>query len=309
MRLYAARTERPQSEERAIEGVDFVQAPWPELSLWDAFRAYDAEHCRPTGGDPGRCWIAFFAWIEALDPLRECKTLARADGRTIVAAELARGVKSATARKHLTMGLAALNHAKKEERLAIVPKFQMPAAASPRLRWLTRDEYRALMALPMPYYRRMFWLLAFNTGARTEAMLELDWSRVDLVHRTIDYRVPGVAYKNKRRAVVPINDALLPRLQSAFDRCGGTGLVVNDNGKRISAGALYHQCKADLARIGINEPGVCRHVARHTVASWILQAGGNCYDVAKLLGDTVHMVEIHYGHLEPKHLMAAANLL
>jgi hypothetical protein len=33
------------------------------------------------------------------------------------------------------------------------------------------------------------------------------------------------------------------------------------------------------------------------------------YDVAKLLGDTVAMVERTYGHVEPKHLMRAANLL
>jgi integrase len=51
--------------------------------------------------------------------------------------------------------------------------------------------------------RQLFWLLAFGTGARTEAMLDLEWDRVDLVRRTIDYRVPGVVYKNKRRAVRP----------------------------------------------------------------------------------------------------------
>jgi integrase len=208
------------------------------------------------------------------------------------------------------MGLAALNHAKKEERIAKVPKFQVPAAAQPRLRWLTREEHRKLMLLPKPGARQLFWLLAFNTGARTRAMLELEWDRVNLRERTIDYRIPNRNHKNKRRAVVPINDALLPRLESAYARRTSPFVVQGpDPTKPYSSGVLYHQCKADLAAIGIKERGVARHVARHSVASWILQAGGDCYDVAKLLGDTVAMVEKVYGHVEPKHLMGAANLL
>jgi integrase len=280
------------------------------LTLLTCFEDYVREHCIVTGGDPERAWIAFRAWINALGCDRDCATLTRADGRTVVEHELARGVSSATARKHLTMGLAALNHAKKEERITKVPKFQSPPAAQPRLRWLTRQEHRKLMLLPKPGARQLFWLLAFATGARTGAMLDLEWTRVDLVRRTIDYRVPGAVYKNKRRACVPINDALLPRLESAYGRRDTScPFVVSRKGKRYSQGSLYHECKRDLANIGINERGVARHVARHTVASWILQDGGSILDVAKILGDTVSMVETVYGHMEPKHLMGAANLL
>lgn len=291
-----------------VPGRDYRIQRAPTLTLFQCFSDYVEEHCLPTGGDPDRFWLAGRAWLDAIGN-RDCATLTRADGRTIVQRELARGVKPATARKHLTMGLAALNHAKKEERLSVVPKFQMPAASSPRLRWLTREEYRRLLQVPKPWARQIFWLLAFNTGARTKAMLDLEWDRVDLANRTIDYRLPGKNHKNKRRAVVPINDALLPRLQSAYARRTSQYVVEGKDGGEYSAGVLYHQCKRDLAAIGIRERGVARHVARHTVASWILQAGGDCYDVAKLLGDTVGMVEKVYGHVEPKHLMGAANLL
>jgi integrase len=63
----------------------------------------------------------------------------------------------------------------------------------------------------------LFWLLAFGTGARTAAMLDLTWDRVDLIRRTIDYRVPGVVYKNKRRAVVP-STMRYSRLENAYAR-------------------------------------------------------------------------------------------
>jgi hypothetical protein len=99
------------------------------LTLLACFEDYITEHCIPTGGDPERAWIAFYAWINALGHDRECASLTRADGRTVVEHELARGVSSATARKHLTMGLAALNHARKEER---IDKVLPPSRCRPR---------------------------------------------------------------------------------------------------------------------------------------------------------------------------------
>jgi integrase len=226
-----------------VPGVDYAPPRIDgKYTLLDCFVDYTREHCVPTGGDAKRAWIAFRAWIDSLGLNRECITLTRADGRTVVERELARGVSSATARKHLTMGLAAFNHARKEERLGkdkVLPAFQMPAAAQPRLRWLTREEHRKLMLLPKPGPRQLFWLLAFGTGARTGAILDLEWSRVDLVRRTIDYRREGVVYKNKRRAVVFINDSLLPRLETAYARRDPScPFVVNRKGKRYSQGSL-----------------------------------------------------------------------
>jgi integrase len=62
--------------------------------------------------------------------------------------------------------------------------------------------------------------------------------------------------------------------------------------------------------------GRLRHVARHTVASWLLQGWPEegipampIFDVAKYLGDTVKMVESTYGHLLPKHLARCAAAL
>jgi integrase len=300
-----------------VGGVEYKRPRQETYTLLACFEDYITEHCLPTGGDPQRAWIAFYAWIAALGHDRECATLTRADGRKVVECELARGVSSATARKHLTMGNAALNHAKREERIAKVPKFQSPAAAQPRLRWLTKEEHRRLMLLPKPRARQLFWLLAFGTGARTGAILDLEWSRVDLTRRTIDYRVPGVTYKNKRRAVVFIHDSLLPRLVSAHARRDEScPFVVTRKGKRYSQGSLYHECKADLAAIGIKERGVARHVARHTVATWMLRGDPErgirpapIHRVAMMLGDTITMIEKNYAHVLPTDLQDDTRVL
>lgn len=299
-------------------GVDYTPAKQESIyTLYDCFVDYTRGHCIPTGGDSKRAWIAFRAWIDALGPDRDCTKLVWEDGQTVQEHEFKRGVSSATVRKHVLMGIAALNHARKRGRLKEIPSFQMPEPAQNRIRWLTRDEHRKLMLLPKPWERQLFWLIAFGTGARTEAILQLTRDRVDLVNGTIDFRIPGKNHKNKRRAVVPITATLLPRLVAAFDRADpACPLVVSRKGKRYSKGSNYHECKKDLARIGIVERGIARHVARHTVATWMLRGDkergippATIHQAALFLGDTVAMVEKNYAHVLPTDLQDVSRLL
>lgn len=265
------------------------------------------------GGDVAKARQALRDWTAALGASIDAGTLKRADGRTVVDRVLARGAKPATARRIMAFGIAALNHAKKEERIDKVPTFQMPAMSSPRLRWLTREEHRRLMQTPMSPRLKSFYILAFETGARAEAIEELTWDRVDFEHRTIDYRVPGVIYKNKRRVVVPISNHLLPRLEAMYARRKDAYVIgLSPTGKVTKT---YNEAVKVMKAAGIRD-AVPRHVCRHTFASWLLQgdeARGvkpvSIERVAKLIGDTVAMVERTYGHLTPKHLLDDVNRL
>lgn len=296
-------------------GCELVMAPWPTHPTLDrAFRDYSREHAVARGVDINRVGSAARDWMTALGPQADISKLTRADGRTVVQHILSRGVKPASARRNMAIGIAALNHAKKEERITTVPKFQMPDSSPPRMRWLTRDEHRALMRAPKPSRIYRFWLIAFATGARSRAIEELRWSQVSFRDRTIDFRQPNVVYRNKRRAVVPISDSLLPRLESAYARRKDDYVI--GLGDRGACSCTYLPCKADLAQIGITEPGVARHVARHSVASWMLQGDpergilpASIYDVAQMLGDKVSMVEAVYGHIAPRHLLRATAVL
>jgi integrase len=173
------------------------------------------------------------------------------------------------------------------------------------------------MLVPKPWARQMFWLLAFATGARTGAILDLTRDRVDLARGTIDFRVPGVVYRNKRRAVVPIAASLMPRLVAALERADpACPFVVSKKGKKYSQGSLYHECKRDLAAIGIVERGVARHVARHTVATWMLRGDKErgippapIHLVAQMLGDKVEMIERVYSHVLPTDLQDVTRVL
>jgi integrase len=182
----------------------------------------------------------------------------------------------------------------------------MPPQSQPRIRWLTPEEVRRLMLAPKPRRIHWFFIVAFQTGVRSEAIEEATWDRVDFKARVIDFRVPGVIYRNKRRPIAPINDELLPRLQHMYER--RTDNYVIGLGRYGARSCTYQGCKDALMSIGIDEPGVARHVARHTFCSWRVQAGFSYAHIGALVGDTSEMVEKVYGHMSPHHLLAASNM-
>lgn len=287
----------------AEDCTELVGQQKPYLMLGNAIQHYIHEHTIAEGRDPKRIITvakhAFDIWFPETDVTK----LDRAKTRHYISTRSTEGAKGSTIRRELALIQAALNHNEREERIPAksAPKFVKPPPGTSRLRWLTREEHRALMLLPMSGRLRMFFLLAFGTGARSAAIEELSWDQVDFQSRLIHYAKRGVIYRNKRRAIVPISDALLPRLEAAY-------LRKRDEYVIGAGGCTYRHAKAALASIGITEVGVARHVARHTFASWLLQAGVPIAYVAQLLGDKVSMVESVYAHLIPDNTRGAVNL-
>lgn len=296
---------------------EVVCVPWPNaFTVWaaaqpqcllDALRHYYHEWVIPNSRSPNRSLYVFKHLLRHNDPTKLIDGIGRQDGRAYVAARTEDGVKPATIRREMCLWLAALNHAVREERSKCKFGFQMPPMSEPRIRYLTREEYARLMRTPMPPRIYRFFLIAFGTGARSRAIEELTWDRVDLQRRVIDFRLPGVNHKNKRRVVAPISDALFPRLEAMHTRRKDEYVIgLSERGRCVTT---YHDAKKVLRTMGINEAGVARHVARHTFASWLLQEGVSIYEVAKLMGDTVGMVEKVYGHMQAHHLLGAVNRL
>jgi hypothetical protein len=298
-------------------GVEYTPArPDGPLTLYQCFVDYTKEHCVPEGGDPERAWIAFRAWISALGHDRDVTTLTRADGRRLVEHELARGVSSATARKHLTMGQAALNHAQKEERITKVPKFQCRSftasrpLAHPRGAPSPHAGAEAVGAADVLAAR-----LCNGRAHRSDPRPDARSSRPRARHHRLSSAGRCVPQQAPRGG--SDRGVASPRLVAAFERADpACPLVVSRNGKPYSKGSLYHECKRDLAAIGINERGVARHVARHTAATWMLRGDKErdippapIHQVAQMLGDKVEMIERVYAHVLPTDLQDATRAL
>lgn len=278
------------------EVLDFVTVP-------DVYRFHIAERHIPAGGDPKRIIYSARPVIEFFwdrDPL----TFRRADYRMYEAKRKADGVCSATVRRELCIWQAAYNHSATEERFPGRLKIALPAGSPPRRRFLTKDEQARVMRQPMSRRVRLFFILAFGTGARSKAIEELTWDRVDFGNRMIDFNVPGARITKKRRVLAPMSAELQPRLEAAWlnpNRDPDDPFVI---GRGCST---YHPAKKVMRAAGIDETGVARHVARKSFVSWRIQAGQPIGKVAALIGDTAVTAERSYGFYTPEHLRDVVN--
>lgn len=282
------------------------------LTVHKVFEHYIEHHASRKGQDVNRLrgtarhFETFF-----LD--RAVTTLKRADFRAYEDSRLAKGVKGTTVRKELTMFQAAMNHCVKWELLPACPKIEKPSAEGGKRRPLTEEEFGRLMAQPLSFRAEMFFWLAYWTGARSKAIEHLTWDRVHFDTKTLDYNEPGQRKHNKRRVDgFPIPDELLPKLQAAYDRHlrerpDDPYVITRGSPRRNQVATTYHQCKAALRAIGINENGICRHTLRKTFTTERLKEGHPPALVAALIGDKVDTMMKHYSHLLTEDLRGVAN--
>lgn len=211
---------------------------------------------------------------------------------------------SGSVRRQLGALRAVLNWAAKTGKIKRVeiPHIELPQDSQPRELWLNErqeEEFHA-RALAWPLKRvGLYVAIGLNTGARKEAIHELEWSRVDLGAGLIDFRRPGQRVTRKRRVATPIND----RLRAVLE-----GVPENERWGRVVGNADIRGCLQTFRR-STPWPWVTSHVFRHTFITLSLRAGMPVWTVAQMVGDTPEMIGRHYGHHEADwHLKEAANL-
>lgn len=206
-------------------------------------------------------------------------------------------------RRDLSVLSAAVRRAVKYKKLDRAPPILTLSPAPPRERWLTRREVARLfrqLRNPRSRHVLLFARLALYTGARTGAILDLTWDRVNFDAGLIDYRKPGRRETKKRRGVKPMTPALRRMLLHA-KKHSRSDHVVSWAGKgmgRVAKAFIAHAEKAGLR-------DVTPHVLRHTFASWAVRKGVPIYTVGKALDQTVASTTSRYAKLAPEDIRAA----
>jgi len=196
---------------------------------------------------------------------------------------------------------AALRWAVNERWIAEANRIEAPSAPHPKERWLTRDEAQRLLDAAETPHLRLFIQIALYTGARTAAILDLDWAEVDFGANLIRF---GQGAGNKRRSIVPI----VPQLRAALWAAAQIRTrdhVIEYRGARVAS--IRHAFR-DRVKVAALE-NVTPHTLRHTCATWMVMKGVPFEMVAKFLGNSVDMVERVYGHHSPDWLRRAADAL
>lgn len=224
-----------------------------------------------------------------------------------VAARRSLGAGDESIRRDLSVLSAAAKRAVKYRKIDHAPPMLTLTPAPPRERWLTRKEVARLlrqMRKPVrdkiPRHVILFTRLALYTGARSGAILDLTWDRVNFDAGLIDFRKPGRRVTKKARTVAPMTP-LLRRMLLHAKKHSRSRFVVSWAGEGVGRVAKAFSAHAEKAGLADVSP----HVMRHTFASWAVQKGVPIYTVGKALGQTVASTTARYAKLAPEDVRAA----
>ena len=173
----------------------------------------------------------------------------------------------------------ALNRGVKDGLIARAPRIIRPPQPAPRELYLTRLQFEKFLAACQLPHIRLFVTLAMTTGARSAALLQLKWLRVDFERGLIKLKGDVIGPRQKGRATVPMNESARQALQEA--RQGAISeYVVEWAGDRI--GSVKRAMRAAGKRSGLT--WVTPHVFRHSAAVWMAEAGRSMSEIAQYLG-------------------------
>lgn len=238
-----------------------------------------------------------------------------------ISGQIGRAVKPQTAAKELSYLLAAVNLCARKNVIpaAYSRHYDLPERGDPRDRWLRSEEIKAMMKAAARLQKgdrisrgERFLVLALETAARVQALLDLTWDRVDFETGMISLNVPGRRKTKKRRAEVPMSKSLRPFLERAHaERIND---LVLDSKLPIWTALQHIAIEAGLApkqtlRSGKKPTatGISPHVLRHTAATHMARRGVSLFLISKVLGNSVSVVEKVYAKHMPGDLQGAVD--
>jgi integrase len=244
-------------------------------------------------------------WV-ALGPFfgpRSPELLAAQDYRDYADARFKLGKAPWTVHTELVRLRACLKWAADTHLIARRPKVWVPRPGKHRDRVLSIDEAKLLVegangGDPHVY---LFVVLAFATGARHMAILDLTWDRIDFNRGVIEFDEdlppdPMSKAWRKGRATVPMNKTVRAALTTAH-KGRQTVHVIEHGGKRLKS--IREGFAAAVARAKLSDK-ITPHTIRHTVSTWLEAKAVDDRRRAQLLGHanplTTNKVYTHSSH-------------
>lgn len=244
------------------------------------------------------------AW-KAAAPFWGTLPIARVDQQTPIDYRAARAhCRIITVRNELAVIRAALNWAEKEKLIGKAPHIAMPSLPPPNIEHLTKAQFRKLVEGARRPHVALFMKLAVATGARSNALLDLTWDRVDF-ERGLFYLNPRDRVQtSKYRATVPMNAQIRTALEEAKEGALSEYVIEHGRGKVLS---IKKGFAAACERSGIV---ATPHMLRHSAAVWMAEAGEPMPVIGQFLGHSdSRITERVYARFSPSFLASAAEAL
>ena len=204
----------------------------------------------------------------------------------------------------LDTGRAALNRAYKRQELDRVPFIMTVPDRAPakERRRLSPQEVSALLtaAREVPHLLT-FCMVALNTLARPDAILDLSPFQIDLENRRIDLNPAGRRQTKKHRPVVPITDTLLPWVSGATAE-----RLVHWHGRPVASIKTAWRRIRDVAGLPAD---ASPYSLRHTMATELRRRGVPEWEVSGMLGHKRAGITETYAKFSPSYLGEAARAI
>ena len=185
-----------------------------------------------------------------------------------------------------------------------VQRVRMESVNNQIERWLTTKEEERLLAASPPWLQAIM-TFALHTGLRRSEILNLQWQDIDFVRGTLVV----MKSKNKQRRTIPLNGKVFELLvvkqqhhnqESPFVFITSTGTPIGP--RNLTRGFQSARKKADIQDFRF-------HDLRHTVATRLVQAGIDLYQVQRLLGHKKPDMTQRYAHHCPESLREGVEVL
>jgi integrase len=222
-----------------------------------------------------------------------------------IEARRALGIKDGTIWTELGRLRMVFAWAVKKKYITSAPYIIRPAKPMPKSHYLTRTQMQKLLSASKFPHLRLFMVLAWTTGARSAALLELTWNRVDFDRGVVKLSAVDIGRPTKGRATVPMNGTLRAALQEA-KKGALSDYVVEWAGQKVNS--IKKGFKAAGVTAGF--PWVSPHVLRHSAAVAMAEGGVSMSEIAQFLGHgDSRITECVYARFSPEHLQEAAKSL
>lgn len=285
------------------------------VTLTQGWKFYIEEWLIPEKCDVYRMRMIAKAMFNFFGPSKIIEKITRKDLAAWRDDFVARGRALPTARKHLSIYFAMCRYNALHNDLGAFALLTLPPPSAPIAEAFEPQQVALLFAQEMPYRIRLFFTLDFETAARSKAMEQLTVGRCFWDRRVVDYRLPGVNHKKKRRGEVAMSDVLFPVLWEAAHRWGPPwkdDLIVppgEPNSRRRSrpydpkavvrrSVSTHPGCLKVLKKCGLYKYWVVRHIGRKTWVTNAANNGATSPQISAVVHDTI--VTIQKNYLFPK---------
>jgi len=195
----------------------------------------------------------------------------------------------------------------KKGHLTKAPYIERPTPGPARSLYLTRDQMAKFLEHCETPHVKLFATLAWTTGARAAALLDLTWDRVDFARGRIRLMEGEIDPDRpmKGRAIIPMNSSARSALIHAKEGAR-TRYVIEWAGEKVAS------VKKAIRRAAIASkmPWVSPHVFRHSAAVMMAENRIPMSEIAQFLGHTnTKMVTTVYAKYSPEYLAQAADAL